>query len=280
MSYRNLIRQSRHRMSKSFAKLADFLLNSYTEASFMTATQLAAKLDLDAATVVRFSQSLGYSGYPELLNNIRQHVRRDLLIRPQRALEADSIAGIVDAALTDISLSIRQTQISLSTQAVKQLVENLHEARRIVVLAEGPAQPAAYNLVHHFEQGNYPIFIARSGVSALARTVHTAKDGDVIVAIDINGENPSLSVALKEAQAKGITTAAIVGSPALATARYADIVLSARSQPSLGVTIVSIEAIIHTVIEASRWRYAERFVGAEQAIDILSKRIIRASGKD
>jgi DNA-binding MurR/RpiR family transcriptional regulator len=53
-------------MSKSFARLADFLLDSYVEASFMTASELAQELNLDAATVVRFSQQLGYSGYPKL----------------------------------------------------------------------------------------------------------------------------------------------------------------------------------------------------------------------
>ena len=61
MSYEDAIRQERSQMSKSFAKLADFLLDSYVEAAFMTASELAQALNLDAATVVRFSQHLGYS---------------------------------------------------------------------------------------------------------------------------------------------------------------------------------------------------------------------------
>ena len=67
MSYQERIRLARPKMSKSFSRLADFLLDSYIEASFMTATELAHELELDAATVVRFSQHLGYSGFPELL---------------------------------------------------------------------------------------------------------------------------------------------------------------------------------------------------------------------
>ena len=64
MSYEDRIRQARLGMSKSFAKLADFLLDSYIESAFMTASELAHTLDLDAATVVRFAQTLGYSGFP------------------------------------------------------------------------------------------------------------------------------------------------------------------------------------------------------------------------
>ena len=85
MTYEERIRRERPEMSKSFARLADFLLDSYIEASFMTASELAHALNLDAATVVRFSQHLGYKGYPELLREIRDKVRRDLLIRPQQA---------------------------------------------------------------------------------------------------------------------------------------------------------------------------------------------------
>ncbi len=71
MTYEERIRQERSDMSKSFARLADYLLDSYIEASFMTASELAHALNLDAATVVRFSQHLGYKGYPELLREIR-----------------------------------------------------------------------------------------------------------------------------------------------------------------------------------------------------------------
>ena len=91
MSYVSRIRTARPKMSKSFAKLADFLLDSYIEAAFMTATELAHAVDVDATTVVRFSQQLGYSGYPELLRDVREHVKRDLLIRPQESNITESV---------------------------------------------------------------------------------------------------------------------------------------------------------------------------------------------
>ena len=81
MTYEERIRGERPDMSKSFAKLADFLLDSYVEAAFMTASELAHALNLDAATVVRFSQHLGYDGFPKLQREIRQRVKDDLLIR-------------------------------------------------------------------------------------------------------------------------------------------------------------------------------------------------------
>ena len=273
MSYEDRIRQARLGMSKSFAKLADFLLDSYIESAFMTASELAHTLDLDAATVVRFAQTLGYSGFPVMQREIRQRVLGDLLVRPEQAKVAESVPGVVAKAMAELSLALEQTRLSLDTDAIAELVEKIGEARRIVVLAENPAQAAAYNLVHFLEQGGFPIYIARHGVADLARTVHTSTSQDLLLALEVSGQAPYIAGALEEARQKGLPTAAIIGAASLASARAAEVVLAARAHPSLGVGIISIEAIIYALCQALRWRFAERFAGAEQAIAKYSARI-------
>ncbi len=272
-SYEERIRKERPNMSKSFAKLADFLLDSYVEASFMTASELAHELNLDAATVVRFSQHLGYSGYPKLQREIRDRVKSDLLIRPEQAKDPNSVPGIVASTMQELIHALEQIRISLDTEAVSRLVEMIGQARRIVILAEAPAQPAAYNLVYFLEQGGFSVYIARSGVVDLARTVHTATAQDLLLAVDVGGSSPSIARTLAEAQEKGIPTAAIVGAASIPSARAADTVLEAEANPSLGVGIVAIEAIIYALVQALRRRFADRFAGADQAIADLSTRI-------
>ena len=273
MTYEDRIRNERPNMSKSFAKLADFLLDSYVRSAFMTASELAQELDLDAATVVRFAQHLGYKGFPQLQREIRERVMGDLLVKPEQAKVAESVPGVVANAMSELSFALEQTRISLDTDAVAQLVEKIGAARRIVILAENPAQAAAYNLVHFLEQGGFPIYIARSGVADLARTVHTATTQDLILALEVSGQAPYIAGALDEARKKGQPTAAILGAASLASARAAEVVLAARAHPSLGVGIVTIEAIIYALAQALRWRFADRFAGAEQAIAELSDMI-------
>lgn len=273
MLYEDRIRRERPNMSKSFAKLADYLLDSYVEAAFMTASELAHVLNLDAATVVRFSQYLGYAGFPELQREIRDRVKGDLLIRPVQAEVAESAPGIVAAAMHELSLALEHTRISLDTEALENLVEKLGEVRRIVILAEGPAQPTAYSLVHYLEQGGFPVYIARAGIADLARTINTATSQDLLLAMEIAGQAPYIARALAEAKEKGIPTAAIVGAASLASARAADVVLAAQAHPSLGVGIVSIEAVVYSLAQVLGWRFADRFRGTEQAIAELSSRI-------
>lgn len=273
MTYEDRIRQERHKMSKSFAKLADFLLDSYIQSAFMTASELAHELDLDAATVVRFAQTLGYGGFPDLQREIRQRVLADLLVRPEQARVEESVPGVVTRAMRDLVEAIEQTRLTLDTDQVAQLVEMIGAARRIVLLAENPAQAAAYNLVHFLEQGGFPIYIARPGVADLARTVHTATPQDLLIALEITGQAPYISRTLRVARNKGLPTAAILGSASLASGRAAKVVLAARANPSLGIGIISVEAIIYALCQALRWRFAERFAGAEQAIAALSDQI-------
>lgn len=273
MLYEDRIRRERPEMSKSFAKLADFLMDSYVEAAFMTASELAHALNLDAATVVRFSQFLGYTGFPELQREIRSRVKDDLLIRPKQAEVPDSAPGIIANAMRELAVALEQTRISLDTDALERLVDRMGQVRRIVILAENPAQPIAYSLVQYLEQGGFPVYIARAGIADLARTVNTATSQDLLLAMEVAGQSPYIARALEEAQNKGIPTAAIVGASSLASTRSADIVLAAHAHPSMGVGIVAIEAIVYALAQVLRWKFADRFAGTEQAIAQLSARI-------
>jgi DNA-binding MurR/RpiR family transcriptional regulator len=273
MTYEERIRRDRPTMSKSFAKLADFLLDSYIQASFMTASELAHELNLDAATVVRFSQHLGYKGYPELLREIRDKVRRNLLYHPQSNAEPDSLPGVVTAALDSLRQELDQMRLMLDLSSIEKLVNAIGTARRIILLVESPAQPAAYNLVYFLEQGGFPIYIARPGVIDFARTVHTASQQDLLLAIDVTGQSPFIGRSLAEAKNRKIPTAAIVGAASLPTARSASVVLAASEHPSPTSGMIVISAIIYILVEALHWSFSQRFSGAEQAIAELANRI-------
>ena len=276
MTYEERIRRERQQMSKSFAKLADFLLDSYIKASFMTASELAHALNLDAATVVRFSQHLGYKGYPELLHEIRDKVRRNLLYEPQNIAQPNSLPGVVTSAMENLRNELDQMRLMLDIDAIEKLVNAIDKARRIILLVESPAQPAAYNLVYFLEQGGFPIYIARPGVIDFARTVHTASQQDLLLAIDVTGQSPFIARSLAEAKARNIPTAAIVGAASLPTARAANVVLAASEHPSPTSGMIVISAIVYILVEALHWSFSKRFSGAEQAIADLANRIQEA----
>ena len=67
-------------LSASSRKIADYVTARFDEVIFSSAAELADALDTSEATVVRFAQSLGYTGFPDLKRelicraNLRVHV--------------------------------------------------------------------------------------------------------------------------------------------------------------------------------------------------------------
>jgi DNA-binding MurR/RpiR family transcriptional regulator len=179
--------------------------------------------------------------------------------------------------MTELVRSIEQVRITLNAQSVQALLEQIDCSRRVVILAEAPALPAAYNLVYFLEQGGFSVYVARPGVVDLARTVHIATPFDLLLSIDVSGQSPYIAGALCEAQKKGIPTAAIVGAGSIASARSASIVLEAPAHPSLGVSIVAIEAVIFVLGQCLHWKFEDRYRGVEHDISELTRVIQQPS---
>ena len=66
MPFRNRIRKIQVDLSPSFTRVAEFCPDHYPDVAFLTVSEFAKTVDVDAATIVRFAQRLGYPGYPEL----------------------------------------------------------------------------------------------------------------------------------------------------------------------------------------------------------------------
>ena len=62
------------RLTKSEKKIATYLMRNYEEAAFLSAADLAKRLEISEATVVRFAYSLDLSGYPELRQQLQELV--------------------------------------------------------------------------------------------------------------------------------------------------------------------------------------------------------------
>ncbi|MBQ8469309.1 MAG: MurR/RpiR family transcriptional regulator, partial [Clostridia bacterium] len=65
-------------LSKSHKKIADYILENYEIAAFLTAAKLGEATNISVSTVVRFATSLGYEGYPEFQEALRETIKGKL----------------------------------------------------------------------------------------------------------------------------------------------------------------------------------------------------------
>src|SRR3712207_9256210 len=62
--------------SRSQKDVAQYIVDHLDEVAFQTAEELAKRANTSSSTVVRFSQALGFEGYPELQAAARDEYRR------------------------------------------------------------------------------------------------------------------------------------------------------------------------------------------------------------
>ena len=77
------LNQSGKRLSKGHRKIAEYIVEHYDKAVFMTASKLGEKVGVSESTVVRFASAMGYEGYPQLQRAL-QELEREGMVYTQR----------------------------------------------------------------------------------------------------------------------------------------------------------------------------------------------------
>ncbi len=94
--------------SRSQKDVAQYIVDHLDEAAFQTAEELARRASTSSSTVVRFSQALGFEGFPELQQAAREEYRR----RPP------GIAGASSAVTPLFSLDHTESEAALAADHV------------------------------------------------------------------------------------------------------------------------------------------------------------------
>ena len=72
------VRANMDGFSKGQKRIAQYILDNYDKAAFMTAARLGSISQVSESTVVRFAAALGYEGYPQLQKALQELIRHRL----------------------------------------------------------------------------------------------------------------------------------------------------------------------------------------------------------
>jgi DNA-binding MurR/RpiR family transcriptional regulator len=209
------------RLTASFRELADFILQQPLDAAFMTATEMAHRMGVDAATVVRFAQTLGYSGFRELVKVIRQEVKAEVATSYTADLDAPDDAGLLRSLLENERHNLRLMQARLSEQ-VNTILPALWEAQHIWILGQGCCAHLAALCASALREIGLPaISIASDPLEAAANLKEVGAE-DVVIGFSLTGMDLGVADALSFARRRGAKTVAFSGSPVTAAARAAE----------------------------------------------------------
>jgi DNA-binding MurR/RpiR family transcriptional regulator len=132
--FREQIRKHYEYLSRSYRMVADFILNDYRAAAFMTAAGLAEAVNVDTTTVVRFAQRLGYPGYPELIEDIQQQVKSELTQSYLAAPQDNSLQASIQRQVVEDRNSLEKALAHNTLATLETILDLLRAAPRVIVV--------------------------------------------------------------------------------------------------------------------------------------------------
>lgn len=242
-------------LSKGQRAIADYIINHYENAAFITAAKLGAAVGVSESTVVRFAVELGYDGYPKMQSAI-QEMLRDKLTSVQR-IEITKNKITTDNAL-DIVLEqdiekIRRTLEETSREDFRAAVKSIVSARNIYIFAVRSSSALANFLGYYFELifENVRV-INTTGRAQIYEKLFRIDKNDVMIGISFPRYSSSAVQAMRFAKDAGASVIAITDSLSSPLVGPADHVLLARSDMASVVdSLVAPLSLINALIAAT-----------------------------
>ena len=239
-SFESLINSFEGKLTDADQELISIILGEPSEVVYLSSTELASKAAVHASTVVRLARKLGFDGFPDMRQKLRQDVEfkknsSDKIRQRIDLIEKGSnLSDLIEseiAAIAAISNTVSQNQID-------EVVNKIYKAKSIFIVGRGSAAP----LMTHFERR-----LRRSGIQCrvalnlqrrdLAEQLIGIQKGDAIVVFgfqSINSLPSGYSSLIESAKSIGAHSIAIGDSTILTARPKPDIVLSV-SRPKEGV---------------------------------------------
>ena len=236
--------------SRSQKDVARYIVDHLDEAAFLTAEELARRASTSSSTVVRFSQALGFEGYPEL---------QQAAIEEYRTTSAASGAangGLLfsfdhselEGSLSADYANLEETARKLTPEQVDASVSALAEAQRIVIVGVDQMAFFASYLRHTLSLLDIRAeIVASTGGESLQR-LGRIDDETLVITLSAGRAHPLLLRAMKLALHRGARTLAISDATMSEVGEHAELTLYFSSNsPSFTRSNTALMALVQAL---------------------------------
>ena len=249
-----LIQENIHTFSKGQKRIANFILDSYDKAAFMTASRLGKTVGVSESTVVRFAVELGFDGYPEMQKAMQEMVMNRLTTVQRIEVANDRIGNqdVLAKVLQADADKIRQTAESISREDFQIAVNAILNARCVYVLGVRSVAPLAnftgYYLKYMFDNVR---IITMSGAGEMFENLVNITPEDVVLAFSFPRYSSATLKAAQYCRDIGATVIGITNSGLSPLAEKSDCVLTAKSDMvSLVDSLVAPLSVVNALLVA------------------------------
>jgi len=212
--------------SRSQKDVAQYVVDHLDEVAFHTAEELARRANTSSSTVVRFSQALGFEGFPELQESAREEYRHGHR-QPPRGLEQSAPLFSLDmnafesaiAASTSERLTRRAVSSMLTWSAAIELIAT---SERVLIAGTDQMAFFASYLRHLLMLLDIRAEIAASPSQEALSRLGRIDGATLVIGLSAGRPHPLVVRAMKIARHRKAATIAIVDATLSEVAKLSD----------------------------------------------------------
>ena len=227
-----VIQENMRTFSKGQKRIANYILESYDKAAFMTASRLGKTVSVSESTVVRFAAELGYDGYPSMQRSLQKMIRNRLTsvqrieVSNDRIGDQDLLSSVLQSDIEKIRLTLEE----VDRQSFDRAVDAIVSARKIYIMGVRSSASLATFLSFYFNLiFDNVISVAANTASEVFETMLRVGAEDVVIGVSFPRYSSRTVQAMNFARDRGATTIAITDSEASPLAPISNYTLKARS---------------------------------------------------
>ena len=253
--------------SRSQKDVARYIVDHLEEAAFQTAEELARRADTSSSTVVRFSQALGFDGYPELQQAAIEEYRATVATPGTSAGSGGALFDFdhteFEASLAADYANIESTVRGLTRESVELCVRELATAHRVVIVAMDQMAFFASYLRHMLALLDIRAeTITQPRQESITRLGNVDED-TLVVAFSAGRAHPLVIRAMKLARHRGAHTMAITDATLSDVGEHAEHTLYWSSDSpsytrSTTALLALVEALAHGVYARDKAAFKDR----------------------
>jgi DNA-binding MurR/RpiR family transcriptional regulator len=250
--------------SRSQKEVARYIVDHLDEAAFQTAEELARRASTSSSTVVRFSQALGFEGYPELQQAAIEEYRG-------RAPEQNGNGGQLfdfdhsefEASLAADHANVEETVRSLTRERVEACVTALASSQRVMIVGMDQLAFFASYLRHLLALLDIRAEVIASPRQDSITRLSRVDEDSLVIAFSAGKAHPIVIRAMKLARHRRARTLAITDATLSEVGEHAELTLYYSSNsPSFtrsnAALLAIVQALAYGVYDRDRGAYKDR----------------------
>ncbi len=241
-----LLRGSAETMPNKARRVVEYILSNMREAAFLSIGEVAEKLDVSKAQLVRVARIVGFKGYADLKGALQNAVLEQ--INPTALLSRimENRQDLPEEILRMEHANLDETWNQLNPQHIVQFCEMVRSARLVYCMGWGISSIISEALHTRLIEMGIRSCLLRRGSLALIEQARTTGGGDLVVVCELPSYVIEVTESIEKAKSNGASVITITDSPAAPVCQMSDLsfYMSDRS-PTFGSSIVGPVFLIH-----------------------------------